>query len=123
MAMQMRYLQALAEVAADKNSTIIFPLPIELLAPFLKHAGDGASSAALTNGKVENASLGMKDPAAIREARRSRSNSGDGGGKRPVARSCPAHNTSVVNANHEEVRTMSVANTDEKRGKRPHRRE
>ena len=36
MAMQMRYLQALAEVASDKNSTIIFPLPIELLAPFLK---------------------------------------------------------------------------------------
>jgi hypothetical protein len=63
MAMQMRYLQALAEVAADKNSTIIFPLPIELLAPFLKHAGGGASSAALTNGKVENASLGMKEPA------------------------------------------------------------
>ena len=39
MAMQMRYLQALAEVAADKNSTIIFPLPIELLAPFLEVAG------------------------------------------------------------------------------------
>ena len=39
MAMQMRYLQALAEVASDKNSTIIFPLPIELLGPFLKHAG------------------------------------------------------------------------------------
>ena len=39
MAMQMRYLQALAEVASEKNSTIIFPLPIELLAPFLKTAG------------------------------------------------------------------------------------
>ena len=63
MAMQMRYLQALAEVAADKNSTIIFPLPIELLAPFLKHTGDGGSSAALTNGKVENASLGAKNQA------------------------------------------------------------
>ncbi len=63
MAMQMRYLQALAEVAADKNSTIIFPLPIELLAPFLKHTGDGASSAALTNGKVESASLGAKNQA------------------------------------------------------------
>jgi regulator of protease activity HflC (stomatin/prohibitin superfamily) len=63
MAMQMRYLQALAEVAADKNSTIIFPLPIELLAPFLKHGGDGASSAALTIEKVANASLGMKDSA------------------------------------------------------------
>ena len=61
MAMQMRDLQALAEVAADKNSTIIFPLPLELLAPFLKHGGDGASSAALSNGTVENASLGVKD--------------------------------------------------------------
>ena len=80
MAMQMRYLQALAEVAADKNSTIIFPLPIELLAPFLKHAGDGASSAALTNGKVEDASLGDEGSGAIREDHRSRSNSGDGGG-------------------------------------------
>jgi regulator of protease activity HflC (stomatin/prohibitin superfamily) len=63
MAMQMRYLQALSDVASDQNSTIIFPLPIELLAPFLKHGRDGASSAALTNGKVEDASLGVKDPA------------------------------------------------------------
>ena len=51
MAMQMRYLQALAEVASEKNSTIIFPLPIELLAPFLKSGRDDASAAALTNGR------------------------------------------------------------------------
>ena len=44
MAMQMRYLQALAEVAADKNSTIIFPLPLELLAPFLRAAGNPRAS-------------------------------------------------------------------------------
>ena len=37
MAMQMHYLQALAEVASEKNSTIIFPLPLELLAPFLRN--------------------------------------------------------------------------------------
>jgi hypothetical protein len=60
MAMQMRYLQALAEVAADKNSTIIFPLPIELLAPFLKSGRDGASAAALTNGRPEDASWGRR---------------------------------------------------------------
>ncbi len=35
-ALQLRYLQTLTEIAADKNSTIIFPLPIEILAPFLK---------------------------------------------------------------------------------------
>ena len=65
MAMQMRYLQALAEVAADKNSTIIFPLPIELLAPFLKDGGDGASTAALTHGKLENATPGVKDQSQV----------------------------------------------------------
>ncbi len=63
MAMQMRYLQALADVASDENSTIIFPLPLELLAPFLKIGRDGASAAALTNGRPEDASLEVKDSA------------------------------------------------------------
>jgi regulator of protease activity HflC (stomatin/prohibitin superfamily) len=63
MAMQMRYLQALAEVASEKNSTIIFPLPIELLAPFLKIGRDGVSAASLTNGRPEDASPGVKDTA------------------------------------------------------------
>ena len=27
----MRYLQTLAEIAVEKNSTIVFPLPVELL--------------------------------------------------------------------------------------------
>jgi regulator of protease activity HflC (stomatin/prohibitin superfamily) len=34
-ALQLRYLQTLTEVGADKNSTILFPLPIDLLKPFL----------------------------------------------------------------------------------------
>jgi regulator of protease activity HflC (stomatin/prohibitin superfamily) len=34
-ALQLRYLQTLAEVAGDKNSTTIFPLPIDLLKPLL----------------------------------------------------------------------------------------
>ena len=52
MAMQMRYLQALAEVASEKNSTIIFPLPLELLAPFLKTGRDGASAAQPENAPI-----------------------------------------------------------------------
>jgi regulator of protease activity HflC (stomatin/prohibitin superfamily) len=35
-ALQLRYLQTLVEVAAEKNSTTIFPIPIDTLAPFLK---------------------------------------------------------------------------------------
>ena len=34
-ALQLRYLQTLTEIATEKNSTIIFPLPVELLSPFL----------------------------------------------------------------------------------------
>jgi SPFH domain, Band 7 family protein len=30
--MQLRYLQTLTEIAAEKNSTILFPVPIEMMA-------------------------------------------------------------------------------------------
>ena len=30
-AMQLRYMQTLSNIAGDKSSTIVFPLPIELL--------------------------------------------------------------------------------------------
>ncbi len=35
-ALQLRYLQTLGEIAAENNSTIIFPLPIDLVEPFKK---------------------------------------------------------------------------------------
>jgi regulator of protease activity HflC (stomatin/prohibitin superfamily) len=35
MALQLRFLQSLVEIASEKNSTTIFPVPIDLLAPFL----------------------------------------------------------------------------------------
>lgn len=39
--LQLRYLQTLTEIATEKNSTIVFPLPIELVKSFL---GQGSSS-------------------------------------------------------------------------------
>jgi regulator of protease activity HflC (stomatin/prohibitin superfamily) len=35
-ALQLRFLQTLAEIATEKNSTIIFPIPIDLIKPFLE---------------------------------------------------------------------------------------
>jgi regulator of protease activity HflC (stomatin/prohibitin superfamily) len=35
-ALQLRYLQTLAEIATEKNSTTVFPIPIDLIEPFLK---------------------------------------------------------------------------------------
>ena len=40
MALQMRYLQTLAEIAGDKSSTTIFPIPIDLITPFLKKVSE-----------------------------------------------------------------------------------
>jgi len=39
-ALQLRYLQTLTEIGAEHNSTIAFPIPIDLLAPFVRKAGD-----------------------------------------------------------------------------------
>lgn len=36
-AIQLRYLQTLTEIAGDKSSTIVFPLPMDLIKPLLKN--------------------------------------------------------------------------------------
>src|SRR4030043_94188 len=38
-ALQLRFLQTLTEIATEKNSTIIFPVPIDLIKPFLDKWG------------------------------------------------------------------------------------
>jgi len=40
-ALQLRYLQTLSEIATEKNSTILFPIPIDLFKPFLKKIEKG----------------------------------------------------------------------------------
>jgi len=44
--LQLRYLQTLTEIAAEKNSTIVFPLPLEFLQGFLKMPAAPPSPAA-----------------------------------------------------------------------------
>jgi regulator of protease activity HflC (stomatin/prohibitin superfamily) len=43
-ALQLRYLQTLTDISAENNSTIIFPLPIELLEPFMGNRSNGTKS-------------------------------------------------------------------------------
>jgi regulator of protease activity HflC (stomatin/prohibitin superfamily) len=40
--LQLRYLQTLTEIGAEKNTTIVFPLPVELLSILNKVAGSAA---------------------------------------------------------------------------------
>lgn len=41
-AMQLRYMQTLIEIAGDKNSTIVFPLPMDLITPLMEKLKSGA---------------------------------------------------------------------------------
>ena len=43
-ALQLRFLQTLAEVASENNSTTLFPIPIDLFTPFLKAATKSAAA-------------------------------------------------------------------------------
>jgi regulator of protease activity HflC (stomatin/prohibitin superfamily) len=43
-AMQLRYLQTMTQVAGDRGSTIIFPLPMDLIQPLLARAAGRSSS-------------------------------------------------------------------------------
>ena len=55
-AMQLRYLQTLAEIGAEQNSTVVFPMPIDIVKPFLElldkagkpRGANGAAIAPLT---------------------------------------------------------------------------
>lgn len=55
-ALQLRYLQTLITIAAEKNSTIIFPLPLELLSVFKGMMG---SSAATSTAEIPEAEAPM----------------------------------------------------------------
>jgi regulator of protease activity HflC (stomatin/prohibitin superfamily) len=62
-AMQLRYLQTLTEIGAEQNSTIVFPMPIDIIKPFLELL-EKAGKAPRGNGALheplkEEASLGV----------------------------------------------------------------
>src|SRR5437879_4775382 len=55
-ALQLRYLQTLTEIAVEKNSTIVFPLPIDLVEPILqtlKRSANGTAHEPLDGSPVK----------------------------------------------------------------------
>lgn len=56
---QLRYLQALQDISVNQASTIVFPLPIDVVKPLLDRGGDAASALpACPQGQLE---LGAAD--------------------------------------------------------------
>ena len=62
-ALQLRYLQTVAEIATENNSTTLFPIPIDLFRPFIERAAgmgssgsaDAAQQAALPLPRIDSA--------------------------------------------------------------------
>jgi regulator of protease activity HflC (stomatin/prohibitin superfamily) len=64
-AMQLRYLQTLTEIGAEQNSTVVFPMPIDIIKPFLELFDKPAKTRGL-NGDARAAGLGAGNaPAAV----------------------------------------------------------
>jgi regulator of protease activity HflC (stomatin/prohibitin superfamily) len=68
-AMQLRYLQTLTEIGAEQNSTVVFPMPIDIIKPFLElieKAGKpvGANGAARRVPLVKDVPLGVSGMSA-----------------------------------------------------------
>lgn len=54
-AMQLRYLQTLTEIGVEQNSTVVFPMPIDIIKPFLEildKAGHGAGTRGALHGEL-----------------------------------------------------------------------
>ena len=64
MSLQLRYLQTVTEIAAENNSTTIFPIPIELFRPFLRAAASKAGEA-LEKGEPDTPALSAGDIANL----------------------------------------------------------
>ena len=64
-AIQLRYLQTLLELGTDQNSTIVFPLPIDLLKPFLEPLRAAASRAGPTSRSCSRRAASRWSPVQI----------------------------------------------------------
>jgi regulator of protease activity HflC (stomatin/prohibitin superfamily) len=63
--LQLRYLQALTDVSSNQGSTIVFPLPMDLLKPLLDGGGNGEGTSEKPRRAREERALPGEDPRAL----------------------------------------------------------
>jgi regulator of protease activity HflC (stomatin/prohibitin superfamily) len=66
-ALQLRFLQTLSEVAVENNSTIVFPVPIDVLRPFMEAASrSGQADGTDPTNRLSAGDSGIITPPAVR---------------------------------------------------------
>ena len=48
--MQLRYLQTLTEIGGEHNTTVVFPMPLDIVKPFLDILAKDAAAPPVSNG-------------------------------------------------------------------------
>jgi regulator of protease activity HflC (stomatin/prohibitin superfamily) len=64
-AIQLRYLQTVTEIAAENNSTTIFPIPIELFKPFLQAQAARSTTPPAADAEAPGAALSAGDLSSL----------------------------------------------------------
>ena len=64
-AMQLRYLQTLSEIGGEQNSTIVFPMPIDIIKPFIEILDRAAKPGGVTNGVAHPVANAKEIPAHV----------------------------------------------------------
>jgi regulator of protease activity HflC (stomatin/prohibitin superfamily) len=93
--LQLRYLQTLREIGASQNSTVVFPMPIDLVKPVLE-AAQGAANAS-------EVATGPRDASEAQQAIPARSDRGeiDRGDSRELAAGVPDLAAGAADGSHE----------------------
>jgi hypothetical protein len=64
--MQLRYLQTLTEIGAEQNSTVVFPMPIDIIKPFLELLEKPGKPRGAVNGDARLPRMAIEDaPLAV----------------------------------------------------------
>ena len=62
MSLQLRYLQTVTEIAAENNSTTLFPIPIDMIRPFLPGGSAAPDAAAAAPGPKQRSAAALPAP-------------------------------------------------------------
>jgi regulator of protease activity HflC (stomatin/prohibitin superfamily) len=86
---QLRYLQTLREIGGSQNSTIVFPMPIDLMRPMVEALGQGMAAtgapAGQTTSEIGEGGAAQPEPEQLEERLRHELAAGTNGAAEPAA--------------------------------------
>jgi hypothetical protein len=120
---QLRYLQALSDVSANQGSTIVFPLPLDLIRPLIEAGGEGGTgserrivAARVRRGGAGERARDRRDRMAAGDAH---PGDPDGVGRRRPRVVPVRHGVSTLSARGRQTRRSAECGVERRSGRQP----